>query len=201
MSYVLPRPLCAALSAPRNLLREPTPTGIRRDTLARQRMRRSNRETKHMGARSKTARMALVLLVLLVAGVLASSGYQAFATTRDLEKYPAPGQLIDVGGYRMHIHCVGGGNPTVLMEAGRSGCAKDRLLAQAEVTQVSRTCAYDRAGYGWSEEGPKPQDSQQEATALNSLLSRAGIDGEIVLVGDSLGGVFDQYYARTYPQQ
>lgn len=154
-----------------------------------------------MGARSKTARMALVLLVLLVAGVLASSGYQAFATTRDLEKYPAPGQLIDVGGYRMHIHCIGEGNPTVVMEAGMSGWSTDWLLVQPEVAQVTRTCAYDRAGYGWSEEGPKPQDSQQVAAALNTLLSGAGIDGEIVLVGHSLGGVFAQYYARTYPQQ
>ena len=43
--------------------------------------------------------------------------------------------------------------------------------------------------------------AQQVAAALNTLLSGAGIDGEIVLVGHSLGGVFAQYYARTYPQQ
>ena len=143
-----------------------------------------------MGARNKIARMVLVLLVLLVAGMLLSSGYQAFATGRDLEKYPAPGQLIDVGGYRLHIYCVGEGSPTVVMEAGMSGWSTDWLLVQPEVAEVTRACAYDRAGYGWSDEGPRPQDSQQVATALNRLLAEAGIEGEIILVGHSLGGVF-----------
>ena len=154
-----------------------------------------------MSARSKVARMALVLLVLLVAGVLVSSGYQAFATTRDVEKYPAPGQLIDVGGYRLHLYCVGEGAPTVVMEAGMSGWSTDWLLVQPEVAKVTRACVYDRAGYGWSEEGPRPQDSQQVAAALHTLLSGAGIEGEIVVVGHSLGGVFAQYYARAHPQQ
>ena len=154
-----------------------------------------------MGARNKIARMVLVLLVLLVAGMLLSSGYQAFATGRDLEKYPAPGQLIDVGGYRLHIYCVGEGSPTVVMEAGMSGWSTDWLLVQPEVAEVTRACAYDRAGYGWSDEGPRPQDSQQVATALNRLLAEAGIEGEIILVGHSLGGVFAQYYAREYPEQ
>lgn len=154
-----------------------------------------------MGARAKIARMLLILLALLVAGVLISSGYQAFATARDLEKYPAPGQLIDVGGYRLHIYCVGEGEPTVVMEAGMSGWSTDWVMVQPEVAQVTRACAYDRAGYGWSDEGPRPQDSHQVATTLHTLLSKAGIDGEIILVGHSLGGVFAQYYARTYPQQ
>lgn len=154
-----------------------------------------------MGARNKIARMVLVLLVLLVAGVLLSSGYQAFATGRDLEKYPAPGQLIDVGGYRLHIYCVGEGSPTIVMEAGMSGWSTDWLLVQPEVAEVTRACAYDRAGYGWSDEGPRPQDSQQVATALNRLLAEAGIEGEIILVGHSLGGVFAHYYAREYPEQ
>ena len=80
-----------------------------------------------------------------------------------------------------------------------SGWSTDWLLVQPEVAEVTRACAYDRAGYGWSDEGPRPQDNQQVATALNRLLAEAGIEGEIILVGHSLGGVFA--HTRRNPEQ
>ncbi len=154
--------------------------------------------------RTGFARLGLALLVLfglLSAGVLTSSAYHALATRRDLNKFPPPGQMIDAGGYRLHIYCVGEGEPTVVLEAGMSGWSVDWALVQPEVARETRVCAYDRAGYGWSDEGPEPQDSQQVTAALHALLSGAGIDGEIILVGHSLGGLFVQHYARLYPQQ
>jgi pimeloyl-ACP methyl ester carboxylesterase len=30
----------------------------------------------------------------------------------------APGQLVDVGGYRLHLYCAGSGTPTVVLESG-----------------------------------------------------------------------------------
>ena len=63
-------------------------------------------------------RVLLGLVVMLV--VLAASGaiYQSVATVIDRRSYPPPGQLVDVGGYRLHINCVGTGNPTVVLESG-----------------------------------------------------------------------------------
>jgi hypothetical protein len=29
--------------------------------------------------------------------------------------YPPPGQLVDAGGYRVHLYCVGDGTPTVVV--------------------------------------------------------------------------------------
>jgi pimeloyl-ACP methyl ester carboxylesterase len=38
-------------------------------------------------------------------------------------------------------------------------------------------------------------------TELHTLLATAGVPGPYVLVGHSLGGLFDLLYARTYPDQ
>ena len=139
--------------------------------------------------------------VLLVGLVCLLAANIAWAQEGEDELPPAPGDMVDVGGYSLHLYCVGDGEPTVVMDAGHGDSSLNLASLQAQVAEITRVCTFDRAGYGWSEEGPKPQDSQQVAAALNTLLSGAGIDGEIVLVGHSLGGVFAQYYARTYPQQ
>ena len=52
-------------------------------------------------------------LVLALAGAL----YQLIATEVDERRYPPPGELVDVGGHRMHIHCTGQDGPTVILEA------------------------------------------------------------------------------------
>jgi pimeloyl-ACP methyl ester carboxylesterase len=82
-----------------------------------------------------------------------------------------------------------------------SGWSTDWILVHPKIAKVTRVCAYDRAGYGWSDPGPQPRDARQVAAELHTLLSEAGIDDRVILVGHSLGGLFVQYYARTYPQQ
>lgn len=141
------------------------------------------------------------VFLLLILALLFSSGYQAVASAADLRRYPAPGQLIDVGGHRLHIYCQGQGEPTVVMEAGLSGWSTDWIRVQPEVAKSTRVCTYDRAGYGWSDPGPLPRDSKQVSSELNTLLSKSGIKDNIILVGHSQGGLFVQYYAKTYPQQ
>lgn len=141
------------------------------------------------------------LIILLVIGLIFSSGYQAFASARDKKTIPAPGQMVDVGGHCLHIVSLGKGDPTVVMEAGMSGWSTDWSLIQSEIAKVTRVYTYDRAGYGWSDPGPQPRDSQQAATELHTLLAKSGIDRNLLLVGHSLGGLFVQYYAKTYPQQ
>ncbi len=149
----------------------------------------------------KKLRITKRVFVLLLISLFLLPGYQAFANATDLRAFPATGQMVDVGGHRLHLHCMGEGEPVVIMEAGMSGWSADWILVQPEAAKTTRVCAYDRAGYGWSEEGPQPRDSQRVATELHTLLSKSGIDGKVILAGHSLGGLFVQYYARAYPQQ
>jgi hypothetical protein len=91
-------------------------------------------------------RMALAVLILLVG--LAGTGliFQAVATRNDQQKYRAPGELVDVSGYRLHIHCIGNGSPTIILDALGNGSSASWGLVQPEIAQSTRVCAYDRAG-------------------------------------------------------
>ena len=146
-------------------------------------------------------RILLGLLVLLVALPIAGATYQAVATALDRRAYPAPGQLVDVGGYRLHIQCVGQGSPTVILESGLANISTDWANVQPDVAATTRTCAYDRAGNGWSDSGPLPRDPHQIASELHTLLGKAGIPGPYVLVGQSFGGLYVRMYAAQYPAE
>src|ERR671917_2509397 len=113
--------------------------------------------------------LVVVLLVLAVAGAI----YQAIATERAERAYPPPGEMVDVGGYGLHINCVGRGGPTVVLDAGSGAFSAQWVRVQREVAGTTRVCAYDRAGMGWSEMGPEPRDARQISGELHALLKGA----------------------------
>jgi pimeloyl-ACP methyl ester carboxylesterase len=141
--------------------------------------------------------LVVVLLALAVAGAI----YQAIATELAERAYPPPGEMVDVGGYRLHINCVGQGSPNVILDAGSGGMSAQWVRVQQEVSGTTRVCAYDRAGMGWSEMGPEPRDAKQITGELHTLLTKAGIEGPYVLVGHSFGGLYMQTYAARYPDE
>ena len=102
--------------------------------------------------RSRGARWLLypVLAVLVVASV--GGGYETVRESLDARAYPMPGQLVDVGGHRLHLHCTGSGSPTVVLEPGqrRRRPPTSRWIAPA-VARDTTVCVYDRAGRGWSD--------------------------------------------------
>jgi pimeloyl-ACP methyl ester carboxylesterase len=141
------------------------------------------------------------VLTLLIALVVLGAGYEAIMSAGDVTRYPPPGQLVDVGGYRMHIVCMGAGSPTVVLNSGAGGFSAEWSLVQPELAKSTRVCAFDRAGLGWSEPGPEPRSPAQIANELHALLTNAGIDGPIVLVAHSAGGKHARLYALRHPEQ
>lgn len=115
------------------------------------------------------------------------------------EKYPPVGQMVDIGGYRLHLDCQGQGEPTVILEATIGTPGSMWALIQPEVARHTRACAYDRAGIGWSDPSPRPRTIDVIAEELHTLLDRAGIRGSKVLVGNSAAGWMVRYYAHNYP--
>jgi pimeloyl-ACP methyl ester carboxylesterase len=135
--------------------------------------------------------------------VLASSGmiYQTAAAVADERNFPPPGHLIDVGGFKMHIHCVGQGSPTVILETLSGGTSSYWGWVQPEVAKETRVCVYDRAGRGWSEPDPETQGLARTVRNLHTLLENANIEGPYVLVGHSIGGIYVRQFAVDYPQE
>jgi pimeloyl-ACP methyl ester carboxylesterase len=137
------------------------------------------------------------MLACAVFGVV----YEAVSAPGDAGRYPAPGQLVDIGGYRLHLYCTGEGSPTVILEAGFGAWSTDWATAQPGLSQITRTCSYDRAGLGWSEAGPEPRDPEQIAMELHTLLTKAGIEGPYVLAGHSIGGKHIRMFTELYPDE
>jgi pimeloyl-ACP methyl ester carboxylesterase len=148
-----------------------------------------------------TARGLGLACALVASLALTGAGYEAIAARGDDRTYPPPGQMVDVGGYRLHIRCVGAGSPTVVLDAGLGGTSLDWSLVQNEIGQTTRVCAYDRAGLGWSDSSPQPRTPGEIARELHTLLTNAGIEGPYVLVGHSLAGKNVRMFALYYPDE
>ncbi|RPI92373.1 MAG: alpha/beta hydrolase [Chloroflexi bacterium] len=143
------------------------------------------------------ASLAIVLGLMLVGYI-----YEPMAEAADAKTYPPPGQLVDVGGYRLHINCTGSGSPTVVIDAGLGDWSTSwGGYVQPEVAKTTRVCTYDRAGMGWSEAGPLPRDAAQFAKELHTLLQNAHIPGPYVMVGHSLGGLPVRVFAHEYSSE
>jgi pimeloyl-ACP methyl ester carboxylesterase len=149
-------------------------------------------------------RIGLWLTVGILSLAALGAGYQMIATAMDRRALPAPGQMIDVGGYRLHLYCVGentDGRPTVILESGLGATSSSWGWIQPSVAKTTRVCAYDRAGMGWSDSSPAPRNAQNIAAELHTLLQNAQIPGPYVLAGWSYGGMYARQYAEQYPDE
>jgi alpha/beta hydrolase fold len=144
-------------------------------------------------------KVALGLFSILLVVLLAGASYQFFSNRRDLRLHPPPGQMINIGGYRLHLDCTGQGLPTVVFDSGLSDDSITWYKVQPEIAKVTRSCSYDRAGLGWSDPSPLPRTSRVVAEELHRLLKTAKIEGPFILVGHSLGGLNIRMFAALYP--
>ena len=93
-----------------------------------------------MKRRRKYLLASLGLLLILMAG---GATWQSLIVRRDRSRYPPTGQLIDVGGRRLHVICVGQGEPTVVFEPSMFGGATSSEAARREISARTRVCSYD----------------------------------------------------------
>jgi pimeloyl-ACP methyl ester carboxylesterase len=143
----------------------------------------------------------LTLTAFLLVLVLSGMTFECLSAAYIKKHYPPPGKLYGVGGWRMHLYCVGQGPMTVVLESGLGDSSRAWPAVQLEVAKFARACAYDRTGLGWSE-APRPlppRDADHIVAELHALLNNAGERGPLVLVGHSLGGLNMQLYAQLFP--
>lgn len=147
------------------------------------------------------ARILGSIVAFIVIVIFAGCAYQSIAESNEARAYPPPGNLIDVGGYKLHLYCIGEGAPTVILDAAFPAQVSNWIWVQSQIAKTTRVCAYDRAGHGWSDLGSEPRDAKQQARELKTLLEKANEQGPFVLVGHSLGGLYVREFADMYPDQ
>jgi pimeloyl-ACP methyl ester carboxylesterase len=112
---------------------------------------------------------------------------------------PLPlGTLVDVGGYRVHLYCLGQGSPTVMIVGAFSF---DWALVQPEVAKFTRVCTFDPSGTAWSDpfKAATAPTCDQRVNEIHQLLMKAPVDGPYILVGYSVGAQWARLYAARYP--
>lgn len=147
-------------------------------------------------------------VLVLAVGLLAASAL-AWASLRHLlvlaksrRANPPPGQLIDLGGYRVHLLAQGavrsGRSPVIWFAGGHaSGFAMHHL--HRTFRGETRSILIDRPGTGWSDTGPFPRTTAREADEMVLALERAGEQGPFIWAGHSFGGLLAANIARRRP--
>jgi pimeloyl-ACP methyl ester carboxylesterase len=143
-------------------------------------------------------RIVLMLLVFLL--ILAAAGflYENISEARDRRFNPMVGQLLDVGGRKMHIDCTGEGSPAVILDSGLGDSYLSWRKVQPQMAKFTRVCSYDRAGLGYSDPSSEPRTSKMLAGELHALLQAASVSPPYVIVGHSMGGYDVRVYTSLY---
>jgi len=142
----------------------------------------------------------LAAILLLICAPAAFGGLRAALAGRP----PLRGERVDIGGRRLRMVCEGPrrGRPLIVMESGIFGFAADWAAVQKVLAERGlRSCAYDRAGLGFSDPGPYPRDGLAVVADLEKLLKARGETGPLILVGHSMAGLHTRLFALRNPQQ
>src|ERR1700722_6498138 len=145
-------------------------------------------------------RVVLGAVIAVAAGVAACAAFNAGTSPYFFWRHPAPGQIYNVGGYKMHLYCTGAGSPAVVLDAGLGNDSLIWANVQPELSKITQVCSYDRAGFGWSEARPEARDARRLSDELHALLGAAGVNGPTILMGHSISGMYIRDYATRYPQ-
>jgi pimeloyl-ACP methyl ester carboxylesterase len=155
------------------------------------------------------------LLIVACVALLLPAGSTARTQITNQSKPLPLGTLVDVGGYRVHLYCIGEGSPTVMIVG--AAFSFDWGLVQPEVAKWTRVCTFDPSGNAWSDPFqtptliPSSQASDRTPAAkatptctdrvdeIRRLLTKMPIDGRYVLVGFSVGALWERIYAARYP--
>jgi len=145
------------------------------------------------------ALMRIVLMIFIPVSLVASLLFQWIGFRNDLKKYPPPGQLISINGYNMHINCIGTGEPTYILESGLyyGSIVWDQM--QFELAENNRVCAYDRAGYFWSDPSTGDRSPETLAADLHAVLQTAQISPPYIFVTEGTGALPTYQFVQQFP--
>ncbi len=105
------------------------------------------------------------------------------------------------GGRHLALNCVGVGSPTVVFETGGEGDIANWKKVAPQISAITRTCFYNRAGFGYSDPPSQPVTATSVTDDLHDLIKNAALKTPVVIVGHSIGGFYATVYADRFPKE
>jgi len=138
--------------------------------------------------------------MLLYASTLCAAHAATLPAAVPSREYTHAHTLVDIDhGRRLNLFCLGEGSPTVIFEAGLGEDLITFRNVQRAVAGFTRACSYDRAGFGFSDAAQRPSDARHIVDDLHQLIVHAPLATPVVLVGHSIGGLYESLYTATFP--
>lgn len=142
----------------------------------------------------------VALWMALAGSAHADSGATIHVPEHIPDSYARAGTRLAIApGRALNLRCEGNGAQTVLLEAGSHADTTTWFKLQPLLAASAKVCSYDRAGYGFSDEGPLPRTLEAEVADLHALIQHANLRTPLVLVGHSRGSSIARLYAQRYP--
>jgi pimeloyl-ACP methyl ester carboxylesterase len=140
-------------------------------------------------------RKAILFIVMaaLSPGAMAQPGPDIYAKPQQRVALP--------GGRTINLVCVGQGSPVVILTAGAGDWSEHWQFVQDPIAQRTRVCAWDRAGFGYSDASNAPQSAAATEDDLEKTLSSAHVAGPYLLVAHSAGSYETLLFADRHPQE
>jgi pimeloyl-ACP methyl ester carboxylesterase len=145
--------------------------------------------------------MVLQIALILVGLLFLLRALNLILALRWYSDPKAPGAIVSLQGKRFYYRLAGNGQPTVVIEPALVTPSVEWWGIQDELSKTTRVLTYDRAGHGWSEYTPRARTSGNIALELNALLTSLGIEGPLILLGHSQGGLYLNHFARLFPEK
>ncbi len=148
--------------------------------------------------------IAPLILIALVSFVVLSSYFEhRELIAEEKEKYPAPGQMVEVNGTKLHVYAEGEGEQTLVFMSGLGTVSPyyDFKVLFEKLAADYRIAVIERAGYGWSEISSDDRDLKTVLDETRTALKLAGEKAPFVLFPHSLAGLEAIYWANLYPEE
>jgi pimeloyl-ACP methyl ester carboxylesterase len=134
--------------------------------------------------------------------LLAAAGINAGLMVRDQQRFPPPGELVQLAdGRNLPLDVSGTSNagPTVILDSGHGAFSPAMRHLHQALSEEVRVVSYDRPGYGWSDPAASDRDPLAVNDDLREALDQASIDGPFIVVGHSLGALYARGFTASHP--
>jgi pimeloyl-ACP methyl ester carboxylesterase len=128
--------------------------------------------------------------------------FSALAHTEPQQPATGVTQMIPRDGHNIAFHIHQGSLPVIVLDAGGGLDASywNSLVPELARRTGCKIIAYDRAGFGRSDEVPGPWSVLSATDDLANGLQTLGATHDVILVSHSLAGEIATYLARLHPQ-